>query len=58
MDVSPETGDVYNSELWNFVYTLSKTYSLYPKEHCAAIASDVSSKEGGKQAPPTLGRQS
>lgn len=50
MDVTPETQDIYNSELWNPVYTLTKTYSLYPKEHCAA-ASDVSYNEGRRQLP-------
>lgn len=50
MDVTPETQDIYNSELWNPVYTLTKTYSLYPKEHCAA-ASDVSYNKGRRQLP-------
>lgn len=55
MDVSPETGDVYNSELWNSTYTLTETYSLSPKELCvpASGASGVGDGDEEGRAPPS-----
>lgn len=51
MDVTPETQDIYNSELWNPVYTLTKTYSLSKGALCCCFRCQL---QRGKEATSQL----
>lgn len=47
MDVTPETQDIYNSELWNPVYTLTKHTLFIQRSTVLLLQMSATTREGG-----------